>query len=148
MGWEEPHEVQYRQSPAPRMEWPHAALQGANRLTAGHELTFKLDQAGTFFLEVHSGRHSVKPGKFSLSAGYYEGGQTVKQVPRTAVKSPPWRLCLRCETHLDTVLDNCLYLGLQGAGLQGVAPKPAWYFCISNLQHRDTLSLRLFQCKQ
>lgn len=45
---------------------------GTNWLAAGGQLTYKIAQAGIFFLEVHStrtrgNRHNMKPGKFSLN---------------------------------------------------------------------------------
>lgn len=58
-------------------EWNNPTQQyrlGTNWLTTGDQLTYKIAQVGTLFLEVHSGktrgdRQSMKPGKFLLNTG-------------------------------------------------------------------------------
>lgn len=58
-------------------EWNNPMQQqrlGAISVRARDHLTYKIAQAGTLLLEVHSGRtrgnrHSMKPGNFSLNTG-------------------------------------------------------------------------------
>lgn len=124
---------------------------GANLLKSGDQLTYKIAQAGTFFLEVHSGRtrggrHSIKPGKFLLNYRekdfYYERGQMLEQVPRAAVESPAWKHARPIWTQPWTTFSTWAF-SEQGVGLED-SPFQSEWFCISNLQLKDTLSPRQF----
>lgn len=73
---------------------------GTNWLAAGGQLTYKIAQAGIFFLEVHSARtRGNRPQhetweiltQYREKKFYYEGGQRLEQVLRAVVESPPWR---------------------------------------------------------
>lgn len=77
-------------------------------------------------------------------SGYYEDGQTLKQVPRAAVESSIGDMWGPSGYRPGQPPPS----GSAGGWTRRGHSQPVWYFCISNLQLRDTLSLRQFQCKQ
>lgn len=115
---------------------------GANWLTAGNELTFKIAQAETIFLNVHRKRQ-------------HETWEILTQVTMRMVRC--WSRCPEqlWNLHLGGMWGPSGYSpgqpppsGSAGGWTRRGHSQPVWYFCISNLQLRDTLSLRQFQCKQ